>query len=294
MEISGIKRRSARRGAAPFVIAALLAVALSRLGTAGEPMPIFDTHVHYSRAAWATYGPAAVFATMDAAGVRRALVSSTPDDGTLRLYRAGAGRIVPMLRPYHDDVTPSNWARSPDVLAYLEERLAIGVHRGIGEIHLYDTNAVGAAAVEWLARTAVARDLFVHVHSDAAPLRALLTIEGGLKVLWAHAGMSAPPAVIGELLAGHPRLWTEVSFRGFDIAPGGKLNAAWRDLFVRHRDRFMVGTDTYMTGRWDAYGDLVEEHRRWLAQLPRDVAEAIAWGNAARLFGAGTGAGRKD
>ena len=56
----------------------------------------------------------------------------------------------------------------------------------------------------------------------------------------------------------------------------------------------MVGTDTYATGRWDAYGDLIEEHRRWLAQLPRDVAEAIAWGNAARLFGAGAGAGQKD
>ena len=256
--------------------------------------PIFDTHVHYSQAAWATYDPAAVFAVMDAAGVRRALVSSTPDDGTLRLYRAGAGRVVPMLRPYHDDLTPSNWTRSPDVRAYLGERLARGVHRGIGEIHLDDETAAKTPAVEWLAATAVARDLFVHVHSDAAPLRALLAIDSRLKVLWAHAGMSAPPAVVGELLADHPRLWTEVSFRGFDIAPGGKLDAAWRDLFMGHRDRFMVGTDTYVTERWDAYGDLVAEHRRWLAQLPRDVAEAIAWGNAARLFGAGAGAGQKD
>ena len=292
MKIGGLKRCPAPCGAAPLLMAALLAVALFRPGAAGEPMPIFDTHAHYSRAAWATYGPVAVLAAMDAAGVRRALVSSTPDDGTLRLYRAGAGRIVPMLRPYHDDVTPSNWARHPDVRAYLEERLAMGVHRGIGEIHLYDEKAARAPAVAWLAGTAVVRNLFVHVHSDAAPLRALLAIDSGLKVLWAHAGMSAPPAVIGELLAGHPRLWTEVSFRGFDIAPGGKLDAAWRDLLVRHRDRFMVGTDTYVTGRWDAYGDLIEEHRRWLAQLPRDVAEAIAWGNAARLFGAG--AGRKD
>ncbi len=285
MDFWGIKRRLAPYGTAPFVMAALLAMSFSRPGAAGQPMPIFDTHVHYSQGAWATYGPAAVFAAMDAAGVRRALVSSTPDDGTLRLYQAGDGRVVPMLRPYHDGLTPSNWTGSADVRAYLEERLAMGVHRGIGEIHLYDETAAKSPAVEWLAATAVARDLFVHVHTDAAPLRALLAIDSRLKVLWAHAGMSTPPAVIGGLLAGHPRLWTEVSFRGYDIAPGGKLDAAWRNLFVRHRDRFMVGTDTYVTGRWDAYGDLIEEHRRWLAQLPPDVGEAIAWGNAARLFG---------
>jgi hypothetical protein len=131
MEFGGIKGGWAPWRTTPLVMAVLLAVVPSRLGAAGEPMPIFDTHVHYSHGAWATYDPAAVFAAMDAAGVRRALVSSTSDDGTLKLYRAGAGRIVPMLRPYHDAVTPSNWIGSADVRAYLEERLALGVHRGI-------------------------------------------------------------------------------------------------------------------------------------------------------------------
>jgi hypothetical protein len=49
----------------------------------------------------------------------------------------------------------------------------------------------------------------------------------------------------------------------------------------------MIGTDTYVTPRWGTYAAIVDEHRRWLAQLPRDVAEAIAYRNAVRLFGAG-------
>ena len=44
---------------------------------------------------------------------------------------------------------------------------------------------------------------------------------------------------------------------------------------------------TYLSSRWDLYGELIDEHRRWLVQLPRDVAEAIAFRNAVRHFGAG-------
>ena len=54
---------------------------------------------------------------------------------------------------------------------------------------------------------------------------------------------------------------------------------------LRHADRFMIGSDTYLTSRWEAYGDLIAQHRAWLAQLPPETARAIAFDNAARLFG---------
>jgi hypothetical protein len=57
---------------------------------------------------------------------------------------------------------------------------------------------------------------------------------------------------------------------------------------MRHRDRFMIGTDTYVTPRWGEYVGLVEQHRNWLSQLPLDIASDIAWRNATRLFGAGS------
>jgi hypothetical protein len=47
----------------------------------------------------------------------------------------------------------------------------------------------------------------------------------------------------------------------------------------------MVGTDTWTTSRWDNLVAGMQSVRSWLDQLPRDVAERIAYGNAARLFG---------
>jgi predicted TIM-barrel fold metal-dependent hydrolase len=58
-------------------------------------------------------------------------------------------------------------------------------------------------------------------------------------------------------------------------------------MFQKHPGRFMIGTDTYVTSRWGSYLELIEEHRAWLGQLPRDVAEKIAYRNAVSLFGAG-------
>src|SRR5215510_5885879 len=65
-----------------------------------QELPIFDAHIHYSRPDWQVFTPERILAILDQAGVQRALVSSTPDDGTLQLYAAAPQRIVPFLRPY--------------------------------------------------------------------------------------------------------------------------------------------------------------------------------------------------
>ena len=98
--------------------------------------------------------------------------------------------------------------------------------------------------------------------------------------------MVEPADVVANMLDRYARLTAEVAFRAGDIAPGGKLGPSWRRLFIRHTDRFMIGTDTYINDRWDVYGSLINEHRNWLDQLPRETAEAIAFGNADRVFGA--------
>ena len=204
---------------------ALAATVLWEPAAAGERLPIFDTHVHYSRDAWGPYGPGRIMDTLDTAGVARALVSSTPDEGTLLLYRHDKDRIVPILRPYHGDVNSANWSGDPDVPAYVEERLRRGIYRGIGEFHLFDESGAQSAPVRRVVALAVARDIVLHVHAGAAPVRALFAIDARVKVLWAHAGMSTPPEVVGELLDRYPRLSTEVSFRAADIAPGGRGGA---------------------------------------------------------------------
>ncbi len=268
-------------------LAAAAAVALAGAIAAENRLPIVDAHVHYGQNDWGPYPPAKVFELFDRAGVPRVLASSTPDDGTVRLYKLDPGRVVPILRPYRAGVGSGNWFNDPALAEYLESRLKSGIYRGIGEFHLFDAANAGTPQVRRVAELAVERDIHLHVHSGAEPIRRLFALEPRLKILWAHAGMTEPPQVVGPMLDQFKQLWTELSFRAAAIAPGGRLDPAWRDLFLKHPDRFLVGTDTYVTARWGSYLDLIEEHRALLAQLPRDVAEKIAYRNAVALFGAG-------
>ena len=245
--------------------------------------PIFDTHIHYSAPDWAEYPEERILGILDRAGVKRALVSSTPDDGTLRLYRKDPARIVPILRPYRTREDMSGWWKDPSIVAYLESRLALGVHRGIGEFHLHG-GEIDTPVMRRIAALAVSRGIMVHAHSDEAAIVALFALEPRLRILWAHAGMSSGPAAVGALLDQYPGLWVELALRNADVAPGGVLDPAWRALFLRHPHRFMAGTDTWVTSRWEALPGSLAEVRRYLGQLPPDIAEALAWKNAERLF----------
>lgn len=250
---------------------------------AGQDPPIFDAHIHYSEPAWAPYPPEAVLAILDRAGVRRALVSSTPDEGTVRLYEKAPGRIVPILRPYRSRDDMGGWHQDPAVLAYVEERLKRGIYRGLGEFHL-SAGQTNSVVVQGFVRLALRDNLFLHAHVDEVAAEELLRLDPKLRVLWAHAGMSASPATVGGLLDRYPNLWVELALR-FDVAPGGNLDRAWRALFLRHPDRFMVGTDTWVNSQWDRLPEILDGFRAWLRQLPPDVAERIAYRNADRLFG---------
>jgi hypothetical protein len=263
-----------------LVLAALIG---GRGAARGEDLPIFDTHIHYSQDAWAQYSPEEALAILDRAGVRKALVSSTPDDGTLMLYRLAPERIVPILRPYRTRADMSTWTRDPSVLEYVEERLAWGYYRGIGEFHLAAGEAT-ALVPRRFADLAAERDLFLHAHADAVGVGELLQLRPDIKVLWAHAGLGAGPATVSGLMDLHPNLWIELALRT-DVAPGGVLTPEWAALFERHADRVMVGTDTWITSQWTRLPDLMADVRAWLGRLPPDVAERIAYRNAERLFG---------
>lgn len=84
----------------------------------------------------------------------------------------------------------------------------------------------------------------------------------------------------------HPNLIGELSYR-YDVTVDGKLAPEWRALFLRHPDRFVIGSDTWINGRWAQYGEIMDGYRGWLAQLPPDVAAAIAHRNGERLFANG-------
>lgn len=269
-------------------MALALAVIAAGPATAEPRMAIFDTHVHYSRAAWAGLTPTVVRGLLSDAGVTRALVSSTPDDGTLRLRDFDPSMFVPELRPYHGQVHSANWHNDKGIIAYLESRLAANTYKGIGEFHLYPGAEKLAPSLNKVVALAVARDIPLHVHAGAEPVRKLFELDPNLTVLWAHAGMSTLPDVIGPMMEAYPRLSAELSFRAEDITDAkGDIDPAWRSLLIRYKDRFMIGSDTFENERWASYSDLIESHRFWLRMLPPDVARTIAFDNAARMFGDG-------
>ena len=268
----------------PPVLAALLGVFVSLVagGAGAADLPIFDAHIHYSRGDWDAYTPERALSILTRAGVRRAIVSSTPDDGTLKLYEKSPAGIVPFLRPYRTSADVAAWPRSAAVQAYVEERLKRGVYRGIGEFHLGASDA-DAPVVRRVAELAKRDDLFLHAHVDDVTVEKLLTLHGDVRILWAHAGMSSPAATVSRLLDRYPKLWVELALRS-DVAPGGTLAPDWRDVFLRHPDRLLVGTDTWVTPRWEQIQESMRSVQNWLAQLPSEVAERIAYLNGERLF----------
>lgn len=267
---------------ATALIAVVMSVLLGWSRPTAAQLPIFDAHIHYSRPDWSVYTPERALSILAQAGVRRAIVSSTPDDGTVKLYEKAPAGIVPFLRPYRTRDDMGSWTRDPAVAAYVEERLKRGIYRGIGESH-FGAEDVTAPTVRRIAELATEQKLFLQCHVDETTVERMLTTYPGARILWAHAGMSSSAATVGRLLDRFPLLWVELALRT-DVAPGGTLDPEWRALFVRKPDRFLVGTDTWVTSRWEAVRDATAAVQHWLRQLPREVAEQIAYKNGDELF----------
>jgi hypothetical protein len=253
-------------------------------GPPSDGVALFDAHVHYSADARQRFTIDDVLAILREAGVRRALVSSTPDEGTIALYERAPDIVIPILRPYRGPGELATWTRDGTVVAYLMSRYRAGVHRGIGEFHLGPGEAE-LPVVRQVVAMAVRDDLVLHAHADARAVEELLRIDPRARVLWAHAGMGESAASVGALVDRYPQLLVELALRS-DVASNGELDPEWRALFLRHPDRFMYGTDTWVPERWNALVDSAESARAWLRDLPDGVARAIAYGNAQRVFAA--------
>jgi hypothetical protein len=243
-----------------------------------------DTHVHYNRESWSVYAPEDALALMHQAGIAWALVSSTPDDGTLRLYELAPSTVVPFLRPYRNAAEFATWTRDPDVLAYMEERLTWSVpYQGIGEFELAPGQAEHAV-VRRLVDIAAERGLWLHAHAGVAAIRELAGVRADVHLLWAHAGVDAPASEVAQVLVEHPNVWLEVSLRSAQIAPDGLLDPTWSQLFIEYADRVLLGSDTWLPRDWTALPETHATMQAWLQQLPPDIAAKLAHGTAEQLF----------
>ncbi len=115
-----------------------------------------------------------------------------------------------------------------------------------------------------------------------------------------HMGF-ASAAQMDEFLGRHPNLYALMSKKerrmndfsdpgkfaltGSAMLDGNTLHPEWKALLVKFQDRILFATDPHMKKLWRRYGETVDRQRLILGQLPRDVAEKIAYRNAEKVYG---------
>jgi len=270
------------------VLAALVAftailATLTAPAAAQAPLPIFDAHLHYSHDAWERLPPKEAVALLRQAGLKRAMVSSSSDEGTQMLYAEAPDLVLPSLRPYRSRGEIGTWVNDPGIVPHLESRLKQYRYVAIGEYHVYGADA-DLPVVRRVVQLAREHKLFLHSHSDADAIERQFKQDPDARILWAHSGFDSPEKV-REMLRKHKNLWCDLAFRS-DHATMGRVDDGWRAAFLEFPDRFMVGTDTFTPERWHYVVEHARWSRQWLADLPPAVAERIAWRNGEALFGA--------
>ena len=265
--------------------------------------PIFDAHLHYNEEAWnGKSGPHPlpdVLSRMKRNGVKAIVANSRPNAGTLalassELTKQAGVTVVPFIRLYRNRADYGSWFQDPTIYDMVQAEYAkgtaAGAYRGIGEFHLYDSaNAKGAIAQKLMA-FAEDKQLVILAHVDDAAIDLLMAATPSkgqkLKLIWAHTGIGgAAVARVDQLMARYPNLYGELSYRPGLTCDGGKLCPEWRALMQKYPTRFLLGSDTWVNGRWESYDSIMQDYRRWLGDLPADLANRIGWGNGAALFG---------
>ena len=176
-----------------FSAPALFAIALiaGALPSAAQDRPLIDSHIHYSHDAWDRLPPPEALKILREAGLQKAFVSSSSDEGTQKLYRLAPDFIVPVLRPYRKRGELSSWIYDESVVGMLESKLAANSYAGIGEFHVFGVHAdfpVVRNTVELAHRYGV----FLHVHGDTNAIHRLFAQNPEARILWAHSGFTGP------------------------------------------------------------------------------------------------------
>jgi hypothetical protein len=260
---------------------AMLITGLAATQAQAQMLPLFDAHIHYSHDAVIQVPPEEAVAILRKAGVTKALVSSSDDDGTQKLLEAAPDIIVPSLRPYRRRGEIGSWANDLTVIDYVEERLAKYDYKALGEFHAFGDD-IETPVLKRMIELAKEHNLLLHAHSDYDAIERIFKAYPDAKVLWAHSGFDRPEDV-RKALRKHKNLWSDLAYRS-EHASQTKIAPEWLKAFTEFPDRFMVGTDTFAPERWYYIGSHAEYSRGWIETLPEDIARKIAYENAENML----------
>jgi hypothetical protein len=250
-----------------------------------EPIMLFDAHLHYGGEDVKAFSTQEILNIFDQAGVKYALISSTPNDGTEALFEAAPTRILPFLGFYRSLKEKGDWMWNPDVLDRVKKRLASFDYIGLGEFHIFKKDMNSPIFAE-LVRLAAEKNLWLQFHGDAEVLDRIYEISADSKVLWAHMGTRPQPDFLRPILQKYQgRLWIDTTVRDKQLlGEDGKLDSAWVKLFTDYADSFVIGVDTFSVNRWKTFSMVTDDIRAWLNQLPVEVRHKLAFDNAYGLF----------
>jgi len=138
------------------------------------------------------------------------------------------------------------------------------------------------------------------MHADpdnVAQLEGLLASDRSGRILWNHCGSDTDAQEARPLLARHPNLFCELSFRYPPVLPTDVVgreprrkifDSAWADpgwlrLIEDFPDRFMLGTDAHSRSEYD--GAIRVVRTGLLPYLSPSTARKVGYENAQLLFG---------
>lgn len=267
----------------PQTLLLLLSVLiLGAAAPANQGPPIFDVQIHYSHDAWDSIPPAEAIRRLRQAGITRAMVSSSSDEGTIRLYQLAPEMIIPALRPYQRRGDLQHWMYQEETVPYMEARLEQYPYAAIGEIHLNYFDETDLPVVRQTIQLAKRHKLLLHIHADAMAIERIFQQDPEARIIWAHAGFE-PAARVRAMMERHKHLWADLSFR-WSIYRDGQFHQHWRELLIDHSDRFMLSVDTYTPQRWREIQQSIDWYEAMFAQLPTKVAQYIRYDNAQRVI----------
>ncbi len=288
----------------------LLSVSLFVPPTWADEIPIIDAHSQLPRPDVADD----VISLMDKAGIGHVILSfrgSAKLRDVVALARAHPDRITPAMK-----IKGRHWAQgSHQFYESTAKQLNSGTLGAIGEALLYHA-AKGNKAPEYIVATeakqfrhvlGLARDngwpIIIHIEFRAAPNPAQL-MKMLEDLLRNNRDMSFPlihmaqlePFEVERLITAHPNVYFMTSHSNtvtvrkskqpwINMFADDKLKASWRDLLIKHADRFILNFDNVWPEDWDS--DYIDQARLWrnaLATLPVGVAHKIAHENAERVW----------
>ena len=292
-------------------------IAASAAAGAAERIPIIDAHSQIGDAV----APERIIALMDAAGVTRTILAARrkttvrsmvalarrhPDRITAAVRTKGGAYQNKPPRAFRDFLAKQmkfpEFAAMAEVLIFHAEKrdrkgrrvapqvafppghekvaiaLDAALKRGWPFVVHIEFASVGAGRAAYMAQLetmlgANPRHPFVLNHMGQ------LGPEEVTRLIRAHPNLYFIPAHSNPVTAARSREpWTE-------MFAGRRLSPPWRALVMRYPERFVLGFDNVWARHWEnLYLPQVALWRDALADLPGDVAHAVAHGNAERLW----------